>query len=114
LGSDTDLAQLVEQRYDVQRGVYALAALRDGAVRVDVAHAFLERPQEPVAARFEAADADVLEEELLRLAGGMLAGEYPVTAEPHRELCESCPGRHALCSHPEAVTLRERAETAAA
>ena len=25
---------------------------------------------------------------------------------PHRELCGDCPGRHALCSHPQSVTLR--------
>jgi len=38
----------------------------------------------------------------------MLTGEYPVTAHPHRELCESCPGRRALCSHPESRTLADR------
>ena len=38
----------VAERYDVQRRVYALAALRGGAARVDVAYAFLERPGEPV------------------------------------------------------------------
>ena len=46
------------QHYGVQRRVYALAALRGGAPRVEVAYAFLERPGEPVAERFEAADAD--------------------------------------------------------
>jgi len=92
----------------VQRRVYALAALRGGAARVEVAYAFLERPHEPLTARFEAADADGLHDELLALAAGMLAGDYPVTERPHRELCESCPGRRALCSHPEERTLAER------
>jgi ATP-dependent helicase/nuclease subunit A len=108
LEPDTDLAAYVDERYGVQRRVYALAALRGGAARVEVAHAFLERPREPVSARFEAADAERLESELLALAAGMLAGEYPVTDEPHRELCLTCPGRRALCSHPEELTLRER------
>jgi hypothetical protein len=108
LDPDADLAAYVEEHYGVQRRVYALAALRGGAARVEVAYAFLERPREPVAERLEAADADRLDAELLVLAAGMLAGEYPVTTRPHRELCESCPGRRALCSHPEEITLAER------
>ena len=44
----TDLAAYVGERYGVQRRVYALAALRGGAARVEVAYAFLERPGEPV------------------------------------------------------------------
>lgn len=104
----TDLAAHVQERYCLQRRVYALAALRGGAARVEVAYAFLERPHEPVAARFESADADQLEAELLADAAALLAGEYPVTAQPHRELCATCPGRRALCSHPDEMTLRER------
>jgi ATP-dependent helicase/nuclease subunit A len=103
-----DLAAYAEERYGVQRRAYALAALRAGAARVEVAYAFLERPREPVSERYEATDIERLEAELLALAAGMLAGEYPVTAEPHRELCLTCPGRRALCSHPEELTLRER------
>jgi len=104
----TDLAAYVDERYGVQRAVYALAALRAGAARVEVAYAFLERSDEPVGERFEAADAERLEAELLALAAGMLAGEYPVTDSPHRELCLTCPGRRAMCSHPEELTLRPR------
>ncbi len=106
LQPDTDLAAYAEQRYGVQRRVYALAVLRSGAARVEVAYAFLERPAEPICARFEARDAERLERELLALAAGLLAGEYPVTATPHRELCETCPGRRALCSYEEELTLR--------
>ncbi len=107
LAPDADLAAIVAERYDVQRRVYALAALRAGAQRVEVAYAFLERPDEPVGARYEAVDADRLEHELLELAAGMLAGDYPVAGNPHRELCESCPGRRGLCSWPEERTLAE-------
>jgi ATP-dependent exoDNAse (exonuclease V) beta subunit len=107
---ETDLAAYVEERYGVQRRVYALAALRGGAARAEVAYAFLERPEEPVAERFERGDADRLEAELLALARGLLAGEYPVTPTPHRELCLTCPGRRALCSYDEEQTLRPRDE----
>jgi RecB family exonuclease len=113
LDPDTDLAALADERYGVQRRVYALAALRGGAARAEVAYAFLERPGEPVCTRYDAVDADRLEAELLKLAAGMLAGEYPVTASPHRELCESCPGRRALCSWPEEITRAERPRPAA-
>ncbi|MEA2157191.1 MAG: ATP-dependent helicase/nuclease subunit, partial [Solirubrobacteraceae bacterium] len=108
LGPETDLEAYVQEHYGVQLRVYALAALRGGAARVEVAYAFLERPLEPVQRHFEAADADRLQDELLALAAGMLAGEYPVTDRPHRDLCLTCPGRRALCSHPEELTLRER------
>jgi ATP-dependent helicase/nuclease subunit A len=105
LEAGTDLAAYVAERYDVQRRVYALAALRAGAQRVEVAYAFLERPDEPVAAHYDATDADGLERELLELAAGMLAGDYPVSRNPRRELCETCPGRRGLCSWPEEMTL---------
>jgi ATP-dependent exoDNAse (exonuclease V) beta subunit len=108
LDPETELAAYVQERYGVQQRVYALAALRGGAARVEVAYAFLERPLEPVSECFEAADAERLEAELLALADGMLAGEYPVSPNPHRDLCQTCPGRRALCSHPEELTLRER------
>ena len=105
LEPDADLAAYVAERYTVQRRVYALAALRAGAARVEVAYAFLERPAEPVSACYDAVDADRLEAELLELAAGLLAGDYPVAQNPHRDLCESCPGRRGLCSWPEERTL---------
>ena len=52
-----DLAAYCDERYSTQRRVYALAGLRSGADRVEVAYVFLERPDEPVSAVFEAADA---------------------------------------------------------
>ncbi len=100
-------ADVVERDYATQRIVYALAALRDGAPRVEVAYCFLERPAEPVARTFTAADEPALAEQLAGLARGVLEGRYEVTATPHRDLCGDCPGRSALCSWPEEVTLRE-------
>jgi ATP-dependent exoDNAse (exonuclease V) beta subunit len=35
---------VVADRYQTQRLIYALAALRDGARQVEVVHLFLERP----------------------------------------------------------------------
>jgi len=86
--------------------VYALAALRDGAPRAEVAYCFLERPGDPVIRAYGPADAPALTEELAGLAQDLLAGRYPVAANPHRELCGDCPGRSELCSWPEELTLR--------
>ena len=73
--------------------VYALAALRDGAPRVEVAYALLERPAEPVTAAFTAADVPALADALADLADGILAERWPVAARPHRDLCGECAGR---------------------
>jgi ATP-dependent exoDNAse (exonuclease V) beta subunit len=100
-----DPADVIARDYETQRTVYALAALRDGASHVDIAYCFLERPAEPVVRRFTAADAPALAERVTTLARGVLDERYPVTDTPHRELCADCPGRRALCSHPESRTL---------
>jgi ATP-dependent exoDNAse (exonuclease V) beta subunit len=102
-----DPAAAAARDYPVQRLVYALAALRDGAERVEVVHCYLEQPDQPAAATFDAGDVARLERELGELAAGALAGEFPVTDRPHRGLCATCPGRAALCSYPEELTLRE-------
>ncbi|HET8756738.1 MAG TPA: PD-(D/E)XK nuclease family protein, partial [Solirubrobacteraceae bacterium] len=106
---EADPADVVERDYATQRVVYALAALRDGAPRAEVAYCFLERPAEPVTRAFTASDIPALEEHVTGLARGMIAGEYPVADVPHRELCGDCPGRAALCSWGEEMTLREPA-----
>jgi ATP-dependent exoDNAse (exonuclease V) beta subunit len=103
-------AALIERAYATQRMVYALAALHDGAPRVEVSYCLLEHPHEPVSATFTAADAGVLADRLLGLAAGVLEERWPVAAQPHRELCGDCPGRPALCSWPEAMTLRPAVE----
>jgi ATP-dependent exoDNAse (exonuclease V) beta subunit len=102
-----DPAELTAASYETQRLVYALAALRGGAERVEVAYCFLERPEEPVAASYEAADAADLQRRLLARAGGVLEGCFEPTPTPHRALCHDCPGRRSLCSWPEERTLAE-------
>ena len=102
---DVDPEDLVARDYTGQRLVYALAALREGAQRVEVAHCFLERPDAPAATTFTAADAPAIAERLVGHASGLLAGDFRPTDTPHRDLCATCPGRAALCSHPPARTL---------
>jgi ATP-dependent helicase/nuclease subunit A len=100
-------AEACERKYAGQRLVYALAALRDGARRVEVVYCFLERPDEPVSQTYGTSDRERLERELVELAGGMLAGRFSPTDAPHRELCASCPGQPALCSWEPAQTLAD-------
>lgn len=97
---------LTRQSYATQRIVYALAGLRAGAERVEVVHCYLERPDEPAVAVYQAADAEALERELLGLAGGLVEGRFEPSREPHAALCADCPGRAALCVHAPELTLR--------
>ncbi|MEY2443163.1 MAG: hypothetical protein QOJ46_2589 [bacterium] len=96
---------LCEERYAGQRTVYALGALRSGAQRVEVAYSFLERPGDVVSALFTSADMPALERRLTGLAEGLVAGRFEPTDTPGRDLCSTCPGRAALCSWPEEMTL---------
>ena len=106
LAGEDDLPAVVARDYALQRAAYALAALRDGAPEVELVHLYLERPHEPVAARFAAGDMPALGAVLREAAAGPLAGEYRVAAEPHAALCASCPGRGGLCSWPLEMTDR--------
>jgi RecB family exonuclease len=90
--------ELVAEAYSTQRLIYALAALRGGASKVEVAYVLLERPGEPVFTTYAAADADGLEAELLELARGLAEARFEPTPNPRRELCADCPGQPALCS----------------
>jgi hypothetical protein len=63
-----------------------------------------------VSATFTQADAPALADALLGLADGVLAERWPVAEHPHRDLCGECPGRAALCSWPERMTLRPAEE----
>jgi ATP-dependent exoDNAse (exonuclease V) beta subunit (contains helicase and exonuclease domains) len=95
-----DLEALCAEAYATQRLVYALAGLRGGADRVEVAHVFLDRPHEPVLAAYEASDSGRLETGLGALVGELVAGQHEPSATPGTDLCRGCPGRAALCSWP--------------
>ncbi len=102
-----DPSALLASRYHAQRLIYGLAMLRQGARQVEVIHVFLERPQEPVAASFSAADEAGLQRELEQLVSGVVRGEYAVTEVPHRGLCNGCPAEGGLCSWPLQMTRRD-------
>jgi ATP-dependent exoDNAse (exonuclease V) beta subunit len=107
VGASEDLQALVERDYGVQRLLYALAVLRDGAPKVEIVHWFLQRPQEWVGAAFSMADRSELEGRLTGRIQAARARGFKVSGHPHRGLCETCPGRAGLCSWSDAETLRE-------
>jgi ATP-dependent exoDNAse (exonuclease V) beta subunit len=102
-----DAPGYVDRHYGTQRLVYALAALRGGAAEAVVVHCLLERPGEPVAATFRAADQPELERHLAGLADRILREEFDVSPRPNRELCAGCPGRGSLCSWPLEQTMAD-------
>jgi ATP-dependent exoDNAse (exonuclease V) beta subunit len=101
----SDPAEAVAHAYRSQQLVYALAALRSGASTVEVIHVFLERPDQPVTARFT--DQAALERELESLAAGVLAQDFAVADEPSVAVCNGCPGEGGLCSWPLEMTRRD-------
>ncbi len=107
LAPGAEIETIVARDYGVQRLLYALAALREGALVVDVVHWFLERPAEPAVARFTLSERPALEERLAERLAAVRARPFAVSAEPHRGLCLTCPGRGGLCSWGEEDTMRE-------
>ncbi|HEX2161644.1 MAG TPA: PD-(D/E)XK nuclease family protein, partial [Thermoleophilaceae bacterium] len=97
--------EIVESDYEIQRLVYALAALRTGAPRVEVAYVFLERAADPVSAVYEASALEDLDRELRDIAAPVAAGSFIPTPQPWRGLCADCPGQPGLCSWPPERTL---------
>jgi ATP-dependent exoDNAse (exonuclease V) beta subunit len=98
--------QVVANAYATQRLVYGLAALRAGAREVEVAHAFLERPERPATVTYSHADVGRLERELEDLASGVGRGEFSVSREPGRSICAGCPAEGGLCPWPLQMTRR--------
>jgi hypothetical protein len=103
-----DLVPLVERDYGLQRLLYALAVLREGAPAVEIMHWFLERPHEWVSTRYAIADRRALERELAARIARARTSAFRVSERPHRSLCETCPGRGGLCSWSDAETLRDQ------
>jgi ATP-dependent exoDNAse (exonuclease V) beta subunit len=101
-----DPAALVARDYGTQQLIYALAALRTGARAVEVVHVFLEDPEAPVSAIFEAERLPELEAALSELLAGLGAGTFNVTETPHRGVCRGCPAEGGLCSWPLEMTRR--------
>jgi ATP-dependent helicase/nuclease subunit A len=105
VGPEEDLPALVERDYGLQRLIYALAVLRDGAGRVEIVHWFLQRPREWVTARYAAKDRPRLEASLAEQVMRAYTSTFAVSERPHRSLCLTCPGRGSLCSWGDAETM---------
>jgi ATP-dependent exoDNAse (exonuclease V) beta subunit len=90
--------EIVETDYRVQRLVYALACFRAGADEVEVAYAFLERPDAVVSTVFARADVPSLEAELSEAIGRINAGEFVPT--PGEFTCLGCPALDVVCAGP--------------
>jgi ATP-dependent exoDNAse (exonuclease V) beta subunit len=95
---ELDPAAVVEAEYRLQRLVYALACLRDGAERVEVVYQFLERPDDVVSASFTAGDAEGLEAELAEAIGRIRSG--PFRPMPSEFACSDCPALDLVCAGP--------------
>jgi ATP-dependent helicase/nuclease subunit A len=95
---DADPTTIVETEYRLQRLVYALACLHDGARVVEVAYEFLERPDEVVSATFTADDAPALEAELSAAIGRIRVGDFRPT--PSEFACAGCPALDLVCAGP--------------
>ena len=96
--------QVVDAEYRLQRLVYALACLRDGAGTVEVVYQFLERPDDVVSASFAAADAPDLEAELSAVVARIRSGTFAPT--PSEFACSDCPALDLLCAGPRLPVAR--------
>jgi hypothetical protein len=70
---------VVDADYRLQRLVYALACLRDGADEVEVVYQFLERPDDLVSATFTTGDGEALENELSEAIARIRAADFRPT-----------------------------------
>jgi hypothetical protein len=95
---DSSPAEIVEEDYRLQRLVYALACFRAGTEEVEVVYTFLERPNEPVEARFRLADLPTMEAELSAAIARLQAGEFRPT--PSEFACAGCPALDLVCAGP--------------
>ena len=102
IAPDTDLEALVARDYAIQRAVYALAALRAGAARVEVAHVYLADRRARRARVYAPADAPGARGARARgVRARCWPASIPVAAEPHAGICATCPG-------PRRAVLRAR------
>jgi ATP-dependent helicase/nuclease subunit A len=93
-----DPREIVDSEYRLQRLVYALACLRDGAQEAEIVYQFLERPEDVVSATFSAADLPELESELSTAIARIRAGVFVPT--PSEFACSDCPALDLLCAGP--------------
>ena len=82
LTPEQDLERVVEREYSIQRLIYALAVLRDGAPRAEIVHWFLHRPSEPVGIVYTVADKPELEDRMAALIHNARAHPFIVSTKP--------------------------------
>jgi ATP-dependent exoDNAse (exonuclease V) beta subunit len=95
---DSTPEEVVESDYTLQRLVYAIACFRAGADEVEVAYAFLERPDAPVITVFERSQLPALEATLSEAIARIDAGEF--TPTPSEFACAGCPALDLVCAGP--------------
>jgi ATP-dependent helicase/nuclease subunit A len=91
-------------RYETQRTIYALAVSESRqASEVDVAYAFLERPEEPGVERLGPREMESGRERLTATIERIGSGEFPVATAENRgwTLCGGCPALESMCSGPD-------------
>ncbi|MGH3134401.1 MAG: UvrD-helicase domain-containing protein, partial [Gaiellaceae bacterium] len=106
-----DPSDVVAAEYRLQRLVYALACLRDGATEVEVVYQFLERPDDVVSAIFRAGDVEQLEAELSEAIARIRMGEFRPT--PSELACADCPALDVVCAGPRLRTMGTRLDVEA-
>jgi ATP-dependent helicase/nuclease subunit A len=99
-----DPAEVVEAEYRIQRLVYALACLRDGASEVEVTYQFLERPDDVVATTFTLDDVPALETGLSEAIARIRGGDFRPT--PGELVCSDCPALDLVCAGPRLALSR--------
>jgi hypothetical protein len=90
--------EVVEAEYRLQRLVYALACLRAGAAEVEVAYAFLERPDAVVSTIFRREEVPELEAALSAAIAAIHAGDF--RPQPSEYACSGCPALDVVCAGP--------------
>ena len=100
--------EILERSYRLQRLVYALAGFRAGADEVEVAYAFLERPDAVVTTRFTRADVPALEAELSEAVARIHAADF--RPSPDEFTCAGCPALDLVCAGPRLRAARTPAE----
>jgi hypothetical protein len=102
----SDPADVVAERYEIQRGLYGLAiAKAAGVEQVEAAYVFLERPDPPLRVELGPDELGSAAERLAHDIEGVRSGSFEVTPEPHAALCFDCPARERLCSYGPERTL---------
>ena len=106
-------------RYEIQRLIYAIAALRAAVTAapgpypaVEVVHLFLEAPDAPARANYDVADVPALEKQLEEASADLRAGTFEVSPTPELGLCNGCPAEAGLCSWPPELTRRSVVQAA--